>query len=62
MSDDERLAQRTQTVSQGIFLIMRGAGKMEGEDLKGEELSEDDKAAVNDIATGLIRIWDGLTS
>jgi hypothetical protein len=49
---------RVSLISNGIFRLMRAFG--EDTVATAVELPEDDKAAIRDIAEGLIRVWDGL--
>lgn len=57
--------QRLHRVKTGLFLLMVAGDRFEsdpGADVQDEidKLSLDDRAALDEAARGLIRIWDGL--
>lgn len=59
MPDSPLHETRVNLISNGVFRMMRAAsdGDMAA---TAAELDDDDRAAIKDIAEGLIRIWDGL--
>ena len=58
---DPREEARIGKVAMGIYRIMRATSDEKEVPRSPAELDDEDKAAIRDIARGVINIWDGLT-